>query len=212
MLNKPAAYLKPENKQALIVFWRHARTSMNADNLLQGKSSNVGLDKVGTKQAKAAGRHIRKYYAPDMIFSSPLKRTQQTLAVGGFKDIPVQLEPRLAEMDYGEFEGRSAADFSEEISKWSKNPSARLGEGESLQELFERVCQACEEILAQGSNGKCLLVCSHATPIKAAIVWALGGKAEMIMRMHIHLASISLIAKTKYGKIVLSYNETPAEK
>ncbi len=207
-MSRPAAYLKPEKSQILLVFWRHARTSMNASRLLQGKASDTELDEVGIQQARSVGRHIREKYAPDMVFSSPLKRTQQTLAVGGFTDIPIQLDPRLMEMDYGKLEGHLAADFTEEISQWSKDPSIRFSTGESLQELFERVSLACEEIPTQDLEGKCLLVCSHATPIKAAIVWALGGNAEMIMKMQINLASVSLVAKTKYGKIVMSYNET----
>ena len=194
-----------------LVLLRHGRTALNDQNRLQG-STDAMLDERGQEQSRLAGDYIRIFYEVDEIVSSPRTRALETLQHAGFEDLPVKEDDRFAEIDYGDWEGEPVAwRAAEMISKWNSDIHFAPPHGESLASLFRRVSQACEEIVADDSRERTILVCSHATTIKAAIVWALGGDARMVLKIHSHPASISVIAQTHFGRVLVGYNERPSD-
>ena len=189
----------------------HGRTVLNDRNRLQG-STDARLDERGREQSHMVGDYIRIFYEVDEFISSPLTRALETLHHAGFDDLSVKEDNRFAEIDYGDWESEPVAvRASEMISKWNTDTHFAPPNGESLASLFDRVSEACEEIMADDSRERTILVCSHATAIKAAIVWALGGDARMILKIHSHPASISMIAQTHFGRVLVGYNERPSD-
>ena len=203
-----------------LIFLRHGRTSLNLNEVLQGSQSDVDLDEVGSRQSHNIGEYIRKKYTPDLVLASSAKRTQQTLEAAGFSDFEIRED--FNEMNYGNLEGQSIKKYAMSmLEEWQKDPTCKnfsedySKNGESLQELYDRVSAGCEELISQDKY-KCILICSHATPIKAAVAYSVGLGACGILKLHINLSSVSIINKISFGKssaeesgLVLSkFNET----
>ncbi len=91
-------------------------------------------------------------------------------------------------------------------SRWAADIEYEPAGGESMGAVFRRVSAACEE-LRFAVDGETVLVVTHATPIKAAAVWALGGTADMMMRLRVSLASVTVIDRGPGGLLLSSFND-----
>ena len=193
-----------------MVFLRHGQTSMNASNLLQGSKSDSPLNDIGISQSQSIGNYIQEHFEIERVITSPLKRCIQTLEHAGMGGIETSYDSRFLEIDYGEYEAQPVLGVAKEMIKsWSTDLNYKPEGGESLNELYERVSLACEDLVAD-FKGQTLLICSHATPIKAAMVWAICGLPEVILKIHSHTATISVVSDTEFGRVLLGYNESPS--
>ena len=75
--------------------------------------------------------------------------------------------------------------------------------------LHERVGGAVAEIAEEAATRN-ILVVTHATPVKSAVVWLLGGGAEMIMRLRVSLASVTAFGPVSQGLVLTEFNWCPA--
>ena len=67
---------------------------------------------------------------------------------------------------------------------------------------------ACEELSAEAAPSDVIVV-THLSPVKAAVVWALGAGPEMSWRLSLGVASISRISTAvSSGPTLVSFNET----
>lgn len=92
---------------------------------------------------------------------------------------------------------------------WASDVSYAPPGGESMAGLHERVGEAVAE-LAEEATASNVLVVTHATPIKSAVVWLLGGDAPMIMRLRVSLASITAFGPVSHGLVLTEFNWCPA--
>ena len=70
--------------------------------------------------------------------------------------------------------------FSSDFDVWKNDFSnARCTDGESVAELYERVCHEMLKI-ARDNDGKCVLIATHATPIRVFETLARGFGAEHV--------------------------------
>jgi len=90
---------------------RHAPTPWNRAKRLQGRS-NIALDEAGRAVA-LSWRDAARIWADWHIIASPLQRAKETAALL-FPGKSVTLEPRLAEMDFGAWEGKTLRDLRTE--------------------------------------------------------------------------------------------------
>ncbi len=180
---------------------RHGRTAVNADGRMQGLIDEP-LDQAGRAQVEAAARHIG---TPDLVVSSPLLRARQTAEAFG---VPYEVDPRWVEMDYGVLDGRRLADIDPMIwVRWREDPSFRPDGGESLVELDQRVAAACQSLCLQVPNGS-VVVTTHVTPIKSAVVWALHASADLHWHLRVDQATLTRIEVGPGGPVLVSFNET----
>src|SRR5664280_3772460 len=85
------------------VLTRHGLTERSDPEQHLGQGIDVGLSAAGRAQAAALAARIGAQHF-DRIIASPLLRARETArAVAG--DRTVELDARLAEMDYGRWEG-----------------------------------------------------------------------------------------------------------
>ncbi len=96
---------------AKLIVARHAESQGNVEKIYQGKVPGTDLTATGQKQAKALAKEIVqsvKRGAPvTKVYCSPLNRTQQTAqAVAEALDVPLVIDERLRELDFGEYEGK----------------------------------------------------------------------------------------------------------
>ena len=135
---------------------RHGETPWNDENRVSGRT-DVPLTERGNRQAQelaknAMGKGI------EVILASPLLRARQTAqAVSEAIGVPVEIDERLIELDFGKFEGgpRSDPDFQYTRSQFP----TRYPGGESAFQLAHRVYSALEDVKRKYDGKTVLLVC-----------------------------------------------------
>lgn len=99
------------------------------------------------------------------VFTSPLQRARQTCALAGL-GASAEVEPDLAEWDYGDYEGRRSTDIRADRPGWTVYRDGCPG-GEDASQVSDRVdrliarLQALDGNIALFSHGQ--LSCSFAT-------------------------------------------------
>jgi broad specificity phosphatase PhoE len=181
---------------------RHGRTEANAGGRLQGRI-DLPIDDVGRAQAAAITSLVTSV---DRVISSPSLRARQTAAVFGME---MELDERWLEMDYGEFDGLPLGDVPrDQWQQWISDPDFRPPGGESLREMGKRVHAACDDLL-EAARHHDIVVVSHATPIKAAMAWALGVDVGITWRSQIDQASVTKIIIRDRGPALAAFNIVP---
>ena len=170
---------------------------------MQGRI-DLPIDEVGREQAAAVTSVLPKV---DRVVCSPSLRARQTAEVFG---IEPELDERWLEMDYGDFDGVAMADVPRDLwAQWISDPNFRPAGGESLQEMGDRVFAACDDLL-EAARTTDIVVVSHATPIKAAMAWALGVDVTITWRSQIDQASVTKILIRDRGPALHAFNIVPA--
>ena len=187
----------------MIAFVRHGETPPNRAGLLLGRS-DAALTQHGRAQAERLAKTVAGL-GVERVLSSPLRRTRDTAApIAAACDLTVEVDDRLIEIDYGEWEGNPFGDLDPAVvSRWRRDGSFAPPGGESLEVVAERVASFCEEWL----DDRVVVAVSHVSPIKAAVTWTLRVAPELAWRMRLDVASITRIAA---GPVLLSFNETAA--
>lgn len=124
---------------ATLALLRHGETPWTQDKRVQGRT-DVALSERG--RATLAARRLPSGWALAPVASSPLTRCQQSAAALGLQHVTV--EPRLIEMDWGEWEGRRLAELrAEPGTAMSDNEDRGMDfqppQGESPRMVLERV-------------------------------------------------------------------------
>lgn len=193
----------------ILILLCHGRTPNNAQAKLQGQFDSP-LDEVGLEQSAAVGEALRDRWPVDRVVVSSRRRTQQTARAAGFVDIPTTVDDRWMEIDFGAYDDRRIGDVMAELAAaWTSDVSYVPPGGESMTCLHERVGEAAAELVEEAASSN-ILVVTHATPIKSAVVWLLGGGAEMIMRLRVSLASITAFRPVSHGLVLNEFNWCPA--
>ncbi|MDE0494546.1 MAG: histidine phosphatase family protein [Acidimicrobiaceae bacterium] len=188
---------------------RHGRTPNNAQARLQGQSDSP-LDEVGFEQSAVVGKALWDRWPVDRLVVSSRRRTQQTARAAGLADVPTTVDDRWTEIDFGAYDDRRIGDVMAELgAAWASDVSYVPPGGESMTSLHERVGEAVAELAGEATTSN-ILVVTHATPIKSAVVWLLGGDAEMIMRLRVSLASITAFRPVAHGLVLSEFNWCPA--
>jgi broad specificity phosphatase PhoE len=195
----------------VIVFARHGQTAPNRDGLVLGRA-DPELTEEGRRQAALLAAALAEEPVTSIV-TSPLVRARQTAeAVAAACGVPVTVDERLVEIDWGTWEGRPAGSLAvADVDRWTAEDGT-APEGESLESLSRRVETFCLEALDDGL----VVAVSHVSPIKAATAWALGVDGRVAWRMFLGLASITRVGRGRSSPLLLSFNETghlrPAEK
>ncbi|MBQ9413256.1 MAG: histidine phosphatase family protein [Oscillospiraceae bacterium] len=148
---------------------RHGQTALNRANLLQGRS-DTPLNDTGREQARDAGRLLaEKGVRFARVYTSPLRRAVETarlIAPG----VPLRVDERLIEMDYGPYEGTDLRHLPPEIiTFFSDFVHNRAPEGmEQLSAVTARLGAFLEELKGEAEDGD-ILISTHAIALKGAL-------------------------------------------
>lgn len=193
----------------MLILIRHGESVANARGLLLGRT-DAELTEKGMAQAAAVRQLL---HAPVLTLrTSPLSRARDTAALLGL-DVPVEVDDRWIEVDYGEYECQPLRDVPADVwREWRRNPDFRPPGGETLAEVDARVAAVCEELFSTNDVGARaregdVVVVSHVTPIKAAVAWALGMGAVLSWRLHLQTASVTRIGWGNDAPVLHGFNE-----
>jgi probable phosphoglycerate mutase len=188
----------------VILFVRHGETAVNVRGAALGRA-DPPLTERGEAQAVALGAALRAA-GVERIRSSPLQRAVQTAtAIADVVGRPVEIDDRLVELDYGEWDEKHWSELpADAVARWRDDPTFAPPGGESLGAVSARVASFCEEL----AEGPTTIAVSHVSPIKAAVTWALGVSDDRAWRMFLGLASITRVTSRDGAPSLLSFNET----
>ena len=137
---------------------RHGQTPWNVEDLVCGRA-DVPLTEIGQQQARLLAESATDK-GIDMILCSPLQRARQTAqAVSDAIGVPIQIDDRLIEMDFGSYDGTSR--FGEEFQWVRAQMPTRFPGGESGFDLAYRVYSLLYEIKEKYADKTVLLVCHN---------------------------------------------------
>jgi 2,3-bisphosphoglycerate-dependent phosphoglycerate mutase len=145
---------------------RHADTAWSVQGRIQGRADPPLLRDV-LVQMPAACRGMR-------VVTSPLTRCVQTAALLGAPDAP--REPRLIEMDWGDWEGETLSDLRSRLGAEMRENEARgldfrPPNGETPRVVTERLKPWLEQVASQGLP---TLAVTHRGVIRAILAAASG--------------------------------------
>lgn len=197
---------------ALFYFVRHGETEWNAGNRLCGRA-DVPLSAVGRSQAAELATRLRNL-PPGAVYSSPLQRALKTARIiATASNLEPVLDARLAELNYGEWEGKTYAEVIEQdpafYHAWDADPGAVAPPGgESGQEALDRVTPLLEELGARHARGH-IVVVSHKTVSRLVVCHITGiPPSEYRRRLSMENAAVNIIERSNQGWRVVLLNDT----
>ena len=158
-----------------ILLARHGESDWNRAKRWQGHADRPLTDR-GREQAHALADRLAETEL-DAIYSSDLQRARETAEiVARSQDLDVHLLPELREVDVGSWSGLTRAEaerrFPDAYRRWAEGGEG-WGDGESYEQLSERVLRAIRMIAAD-HPGERILVVAHGGTIRAVHAGALG--------------------------------------
>ncbi|MBQ9092132.1 MAG: histidine phosphatase family protein [Anaerotignum sp.] len=135
---------------------RHGETLWNAQNKVCGRT-DLSLTERGHAQAEKLAEEAKQCNL-DLIISSPMKRALETAgAVARACNIPISVDDRLIEQDYGIYEGVDRQDSGFLANK--RQFACKYPGGESMMQVAHRVYNLLEELKEAYPEKNVLLVC-----------------------------------------------------
>lgn len=189
---------------------RHGVTRWNQQDRYQG-SSDVPLNRRGRKQALQLAERLadQKIKA---IYTSDLARAVQTAKIIAARvQLPVVRDPRLREINFGDWEGKTFAEIQyaqpKLLSQWLAEPeSITSPRGEAFGDFLNRVRALFQELGARYPQGTMVLV-THAGPAGILICLALGKEPKDFWRFKVDPGSISEVLVGGRCGSLLRFNE-----
>jgi broad specificity phosphatase PhoE len=154
-----------------LVLIRHGPTAWTEEGRIQGRG-DPGLSVRGR-------REVATWRLPDALrgaaaLTSPLRRARETAALLGLDG--ARVEPRLAEMDWGDWEGRRTAELRRSLGRQLVEAEARGLDlrppgGESPRDVQARIRPLLEELAEAGET---TVAVAHKGVIRAVLALATG--------------------------------------
>ena len=135
-------------KKLIAILQRHGSTPLNENNSFRSRM-DPPLDDEGIKQAEKAAKNIaREGFEVKMIISSPLLRAVQTADIIAEElDMDVVQDRGLISWDLGFLSGKDKDEYDDILNFYVDNPTKKVPEGESLDDLEKRTFEFFSESL-----------------------------------------------------------------
>lgn len=188
---------------------RHATTDA-VGKKFSGRTAGVNLNAEGRQQAQLLAERIAGLPIA-AIYSSPLERTMETaVPLATLLNLPTLINESLLELDCGEWtnlafdELRNTKAFQNFNSYRS---GTRIPGGEMMVEAQTRMVTGLQKLVLQHSE-ETVAVISHSDLIKATIAYYAGIHLDMVQRIEISPASVSIVEIFEETARILLVNHT----
>lgn len=187
---------------------RHALTDWNATGRFQG-AADVELNDEGRAQARRLRDYVARLEPDAEVFSSPLKRAAETASIA-FPGHEIRFDPRLKELSFGEFEGKTQAEneLHPGWATWFKDPYELAAPGgESYSMLRSRAVEWMNEVVA--SDAQHVVAVTHSGTVQMLLAHVLGvEKIRWRKRIYLRHASVSRVLFRGDEVLVERVNDT----
>ena len=140
-------------QQAELWLVRHGETEWSRSGRHTGRT-DIDLTDTGRAQAAALAPMFTAM-RPALVLSSPRRRARLTAELAGLRVDDV--DPDLAEWDYGDYEGRTTADIRREVPGWTLW-SHGVPNGETAAQVAERADRVLARARGALARGPVVLV------------------------------------------------------
>ena len=192
---------------------RHAQSVWNGQNRFQGRTDSP-LSALGQEQA----RRLAEYFTGRPVGSlvtSALQRTIQTgQAIAARVGIDGRIDPDVAEMDLGGWEGLTPdeidARYHGAYQRWRRRPSeVVIPDAEPLPAFRARVRGAFDRIVAAHDSRHDLVIVSHGGVIASLLADWLGAEYDQLLQqLVISNAGVTAVECDRSSRWVLWVNAT----
>jgi probable phosphomutase (TIGR03848 family) len=198
-----------DGRMTRLLLIRHALVS-GVGGKIAGRSEGVSLAPAGYEQA---GRLKQLLAGVDIaaIYSSPQQRARETAdALAGVGDQAVRIAAELDELDYGDWTGRRISELNS-VPQWqafnSVRSCTRIPNGELILEVQARAIGFMEQVAARHPE-QCVAIVTHGDVIRAVLAYYLGLPLDLMLRLEISPASVSIVRLEPLAPVIVCVNHT----
>lgn len=190
-----------DTRPTRVLLLRHGQSPLSVERRYSGRGdpelTREGLEQAAAAATALAARHVDPDAHIRAVISSPLLRARQTAEpVAGVLGLGVTVDERLTETDFGAWEGltfsEAAAQDPEVHRAWLGDSAVSPPGGESFDLVAGRVNAGLDDLLRH-FPGQTVVLVSHVTPIKLILRRALDAGPQMLYRLHLDLACLSVV-------------------
>ncbi|HEX2919891.1 MAG TPA: histidine phosphatase family protein [Bacteroidales bacterium] len=188
-----------------IVLIRHASTD-HIGKILTGRQPGISINKEGTEQALTLSHRLARKKL-SAIYCSPLDRAIQTAEyIAKSKGINLITSNDFNELDFGIWTGMKIDDLNNDpvFKRFNLFRSiTRIPGGELILEAQYRIVNGILKVCL-GYPETNIAIVSHSDMIKIAVTYFAGMHIDMMQRLEISPASVSIInLDVEYTRIIL---------
>jgi broad specificity phosphatase PhoE len=181
----------------MIVLARHGETEWSASGQHTSRSdiplTDRGREAAGRLSERLTGREFA------LVLSSPRQRARETAELAGFTPA---LEPDLAEIDYGEYEGLTTKDIRAGRPGWSLWADGSPG-GETLAQAGARVDRVIARALAVDGD---VVLFAHGHILRILAARWIGLPPEHGASFALDTASLSEVGFEREHRVIVRWN------
>lgn len=176
---------------------RHGQTLNNVLGIVQGQSDSDLTDAGISSLIERAEKLKEPVF--DEVYCSPLARAKKSLSViTPYLSYTSEIKylDSLKEIDFGDYTGKSQQQIIEIIRYHKTNTSIPYPNGESGEQLIQRVCQFVDAFNHKHQNKTCLIV-THFGVLETIATCYAGGEFEDIKQHKDDIARITFYTDKK---------------
>jgi probable phosphoglycerate mutase len=183
-----------------IFLLRHGATEWSVSGRHTGRT-DIALTEEGRRQAeRLRARLARERFG--LVLVSPLKRARETAELAGFGDA-AEVDPDLVEWDYGDYDGRTAAEIRQARPGWTPWHDGFPG-GETLEQMAARAARVVARV-RDAEGDVALFAHGHILRVVAAC-WLEQPPVEA-SRYYLSTASLSVLGWERETTVIDRWNE-----
>lgn len=200
------------NSPTRLYLVRHGEVEARYHRVFGGKI-DMELSPLGHEQVKAAADYFQRH-PPHVMYASPMKRVQQTLApLARWTGLEPLVLPGLREVDFGEWTGLSWEQVYERFKvsafDWlNQLETGSIAQAESTADFRKRVDEALRRMLSESPNTE-IAVIAHGGTIRMLLASILDLPFTKTSAFDIEYASITKVKITPNKTEIELLNFTP---
>ncbi len=187
-----------------LVIVRHGETEWSATGRHTGRS-DVPLTPMGEEAARRLGARLAELgITPAVRLTSPRRRAVTTARLAGLGDGLIT-DDRLAEVDYGEYEGRTTAEIRQTSPGWDLFRDGCPG-GETMAGAGRRADGLLDDLAPESGAGDVVLV-GHGHFSRVVAARYLGWPPQQARCLALGTASLSILGHEHEWRALLLWND-----
>jgi probable phosphomutase (TIGR03848 family) len=193
----------------ILLLVRHGSTTAVGRRLV-GRLPGVELSPEGRSEATSLGARLASLPL-SAIYCSPLERARATAAeIASPHGLSVTVRDGLTDIDFGEWSGMTFSEL-DQAPRWrafnAQRSVTRPPGGEHIAEVQTRMVREVERIQHDHPTETVALV-GHADPLKALLGYYMGVPIDLLQRVEIAPASLSVLKLTSESISIVLLNDT----
>ena len=186
---------------------RHGATPWNATGQLNS-TTDIGLSDRGRQEILAIAPLVQGL-ALDRVMCSPRRRAQETAQLLALP-LPINLDDRLRELDFGCFEGKTPAELAQDLPfqqwYWDANPQVPVSV-ESFESVADRAQAFLQDMATLPDNT--ILAIAHGALIRILLCHSvLGMNPHTYRRLRVDNGTLSTLVWDSQGLRLTALNCT----